>query len=90
MAMSRLAQKTIWLAVHRVSLSPSQAAMEACGSIITCAWSGVVYVASSFTGAEANAPAKSPTAVSGGPPVILCGLALPRAASRSKAPGERA
>jgi hypothetical protein len=28
---------------------------------MACDWSGVVYVASTFTGAVANAPAKSPT-----------------------------
>ncbi len=29
-----LAQSIIWFAVHSVSVSPSQAAMVACGSII--------------------------------------------------------
>ncbi|MNS92123.1 hypothetical protein D3C72_1262470 [compost metagenome] len=44
-------QSTIWFAVHTVTLSPSQAAIEACGSIIACDWSGVVYMASRRTGA---------------------------------------
>ena len=37
-----LPQAIIWLEVQTVSLSPSQAAMVACGSIVACAWSGVV------------------------------------------------
>ena len=32
----------LWVEVHTVSLSPSQRAVVACGSIIACAWSGVV------------------------------------------------
>ena len=35
-------QSIIWFDVQSVSLSPSHAAMVACGSIIACAWSGVV------------------------------------------------
>ena len=37
-----LPQAIIWLEVQRVSLSPSQAAMVACGSIIAWLSSGVV------------------------------------------------
>ena len=40
--MSRRAQAIIWFEVHSVSLSPSHAAIVACGSIIACASSGVV------------------------------------------------
>ena len=40
-AMSPTDQATIWFAVHSVSLSPSHAAIEACGSIIAWLWSGV-------------------------------------------------
>ena len=40
--MSRRAQAIIWLEVHTVSLSPSQAAMEAKGSIMAWVSSGVV------------------------------------------------
>ncbi|MNP45215.1 hypothetical protein D3C76_1391180 [compost metagenome] len=35
-------QSIIWLEVHRVRWSPSQAAIEAMGSIMAWAWSGVV------------------------------------------------
>jgi hypothetical protein len=42
LAMSFMPQLTIWLAVKMVSLSPSHFAIEACGSIIACDWSGVV------------------------------------------------
>ncbi len=41
-ARSLRAQSTIWCDVQTVSRSPSQAAMEAGGSIITWDWSGVV------------------------------------------------
>ena len=41
-ARSPAPQSIIWLLVHTVSLSPSQAASVACGSIIACDWSGVV------------------------------------------------
>ena len=40
--MSPTLQSIIWLDVQSVSLSPFQAAIVACGSIIACAWSGVV------------------------------------------------
>ena len=42
LAMSAVPQAIIWFEVQSVSLSPFQAAIEACGSIIACAWSGVV------------------------------------------------
>jgi hypothetical protein len=42
LAMSPTLQAIIWLEVQTVSLSPFQAAMVACGSIIACDWSGVV------------------------------------------------
>ena len=45
--MSDTVQSIIWFEVQTVTLSPSQDAIEACGSIIACASSGVVYVASS-------------------------------------------
>ena len=35
-------QSIIWFEVQTVSLSPSHAAIDACGSIIACDWSGVV------------------------------------------------
>ena len=41
-AISALFQAIIWFEVHNVSLSPSHAAIVACGSIIACASSGVV------------------------------------------------
>ena len=41
-AVSPTAQAIIWLDVHSVSLSPSHAAMVACGSICMWLWSGVV------------------------------------------------
>ena len=37
LAISATPQSIIWLEVQSVSLSPSQAAIEACGSIIACA-----------------------------------------------------
>ena len=40
--MSRTAQAIIWFDVHSVTVSPSHAAMVACGSIIVWLWSGVV------------------------------------------------
>ena len=36
LAMSPVPQSIIWFEVQSVSLSPSQAAIEACGSIIAC------------------------------------------------------
>jgi hypothetical protein len=82
----------IWLDVHNVRRSPSQAAIEACGSIMQWDWSGVVYVASNFTGAAANAASKSPTWLRGGP---VCGVlrvsgAVSLAAARSKRPSSGA
>ena len=41
-ATSLLLQSIIWFEVQSVSWSPFQAAIEACGSIIACDWSGVV------------------------------------------------
>ncbi len=74
----------IWFDVHTVSFSPSHAAIVACGSIIAWLWSGVVYRASSWTGAAANAAAKSPTALSGSVPNDAFGLiAVSIAAARS-------
>ncbi|SAL88376.1 hypothetical protein AWB67_07584 [Caballeronia terrestris] len=83
-ATSARLQSTIWFEVQSVSCSPSQTAIDACGSIIACAWSGVVYIASSCTGALAKAPAKSPTADSGVPVFGL--VAEWRALARSNAP----
>ena len=42
LARSFALQLIIWLEVHTISLSPSQAATEACGSIMAWEWSGVV------------------------------------------------
>ena len=42
LARSPTPQAIIWFEVQTVSLSPSQAAIDACGSIIACDWSGVV------------------------------------------------
>ena len=51
--MACLDQLIIWFDVHSVSLSPSQAAMVAIGSIIAWLSSGVVYWLSMVTGADA-------------------------------------
>ncbi len=72
-ASSPCPQAIIWFEVHTVSWSPFHAASVAWGSIMACDWSGVVYVASTFTGAEAKAPSKSPMAVSGASPLMLSG-----------------
>jgi hypothetical protein len=42
LATSATLQAIIWFEVQTVSLSPSHSAMDACGSIIACDWSGVV------------------------------------------------
>jgi len=42
LARSPTLQSIIWFDVHTVSLSPVQAAVVACGSIMACEWSGVV------------------------------------------------
>ncbi|MCY1231440.1 hypothetical protein D9M72_438880 [compost metagenome] len=91
LATSPTPQAIIWFDVQIVSLSPCHCAMEACGSIIACDSSGVVYVASSRTGAAANAPGKSPVFVSGGPAKGegSGSFAAAISAARSKRPGER-
>ncbi|MNY01693.1 hypothetical protein D3C86_1342350 [compost metagenome] len=42
LATSSLLQAMNWLDVQSVNLSPFHEAMDACGSIIACVWSGVV------------------------------------------------
>ncbi len=86
LARSVTPQSIIWFDVHTVSLSPSQAAIDACGSIIACDWSGVVYVASSWTGASLKPLAKSPVAVSLSVSPVVGMVAEAFACARSQAP----
>ena len=55
---------------YSVSSPASQTATVVCGSIGLLCSSGVVYVSSSFTAAEENAPSTSPSSVSVGNPAL--------------------